>query len=143
MKPTRRLAEHIEASTHLRDLAKKAAQLNAATKTLRSVLPDELGRHAAVARVSTQEVVIITDTGAWATRLKMMEKLITGACSRGDNPQPPSSRSWDPLPPTKPEPPKHHRNRASTQATQPNGLRRTTGAVLRRLSTRESGTSGG
>ena len=42
MKPTRRLAEHIEASTHLRDLAEKAAQLNAATKTLRSVLPDEL-----------------------------------------------------------------------------------------------------
>ena len=79
MKPTRRLAEHIEASSHLRDLAEKAAQLNSATQLLRSVLPEELGRHAAVARTSAQEVVLITDSGAWATRLKMMEKLITGA----------------------------------------------------------------
>lgn len=148
MKPTRRLAEHIEASTHLRDLAEKAAQLNAATETLRSVLPDELGRHATVARVSTQEVVIITDTGAWATRLKMLEKLITGAFAHAwRQPRKPRLRVHV-------DPPRAERRKARTAKISSKSREHLSdaaewigderlGAVLRRLSTRESGKSDG
>ena len=146
MKPTRRLAEHIEASTHLSDLAEKAAQLNAATETMRSVLPDELGRHATVARISTQEVVVITYSGAWATRLKMMEKLITGAFAR----------AWgqlrNPRLRVHVDPPRAERRKARiaemssqsrehlSDAAEWIGDERL-GAVLRRLSTRKSGKS--
>lgn len=67
-----RLQDHISASSQLEALQRRARDLASATDALDALLGTALAGRCRVARLDADEVVLVTSSSAWATRLRFM-----------------------------------------------------------------------